>query len=109
MTTCSSASRDLVQSLGADEILDYKERPLVEQLKEKYRSDPFDIIFDTATGDADLYHQSPHYLKVSTKRFRERAPFSFAVSFTSVTILTRVLEIIRKRASLSTSSALNTT
>ncbi|KWU41785.1 NAD(P)-binding protein [Rhodotorula sp. JG-1b] len=63
VTTCSSASRDLVQSLGADEILDYKERPLVEQLKEKYSSDPFDIIFDTATGDAELYHQSPHYLK----------------------------------------------
>ncbi|KAG0659057.1 hypothetical protein C6P46_005353 [Rhodotorula mucilaginosa] len=63
VTTCSSASRDLVQSLGADEILDYKERPLVEQLKEKYSSDPFDIIFDAATGDADLYHQSPHYLK----------------------------------------------
>ncbi|MBZ6376755.1 MAG: zinc-binding dehydrogenase [Kocuria palustris] len=67
VTTCSSASRDLVQSLGADEILDYKERPLVEQLKEKYSSDPFDIIFDAATGDADLYHQSPHYLKVSNQ------------------------------------------
>lgn len=66
VTTCSSASRDLVQSLGADEILDYKERPLVEQLKEKYSSEPFDIIFDTATGDAELYRQSPHYLKVSS-------------------------------------------
>lgn len=81
MTTCSSASRDLVQSLGADEILDYKERPLVEQLKEKYSSDPFDIIFDTATGDAELYHQSPHYLKVSSKqRIRGR---HFSRSFRS--------------------------
>ncbi|GAA5989458.1 hypothetical protein JCM10908_000483 [Rhodotorula pacifica] len=63
VTTCSSASRALVESLGADEILDYKEKPLVQQLKDKYSAQPFDIIFDAATGDAKLYHQSPHYLK----------------------------------------------
>ncbi|BGP56222.1 hypothetical protein JCM8202_005775 [Rhodotorula sphaerocarpa] len=62
VTTCSSASRELVASLGADEILDYKERPLVEQLLEKYSDKPFDLIFDTATGDAELYAQSPKYL-----------------------------------------------
>lgn len=64
VTTCSPHSRDLVQSLGPDEILDYKERDIVEQLTEKYKDKPFDMVFDTVGANSELYPKSPRYLKV---------------------------------------------
>ncbi|TNY19976.1 hypothetical protein DMC30DRAFT_411866 [Rhodotorula diobovata] len=63
VTTCSSPSRELVSSLGADDVLDYKERDLVAQLSEKYSNEPFDIFFDTVGFDSSLYYKSPAYLK----------------------------------------------
>ncbi|GJN89375.1 hypothetical protein Rhopal_002355-T1 [Rhodotorula paludigena] len=63
VTTCSPQSRDLVQSLGPDEILDYKERDLVQQLTEKYKDKPFDMVFDTVGANSELYPKSPRYLK----------------------------------------------
>lgn len=64
VTTCSPHSRDLVQSLGPDEILDYKERDIVKQLTEKYKDKPFDMVFDTVGANSELYPKSPRYLKV---------------------------------------------
>ncbi|GAA5851724.1 hypothetical protein JCM9279_004384 [Rhodotorula babjevae] len=64
-TTCSPASRDLVSTLGADQILDYKESDLATQLSSKYSDSQFDIFFDTVGQDTSLYYKSPGYLKPS--------------------------------------------
>lgn len=48
--------------LGPDEAVDYRASPLPTQLKEKYASEPFDIIFD-AVGTPELYYACPAFLK----------------------------------------------
>ncbi|GAA5942609.1 hypothetical protein JCM3775_003655 [Rhodotorula graminis] len=64
-TTCSPPSRELVSSLGADDVHDYKESDLATQLSSKYSGEPFDIFFDTVGHDTSLYYKSPTYLKPS--------------------------------------------
>ncbi|GAA5898782.1 hypothetical protein JCM8208_005394 [Rhodotorula glutinis] len=65
VTTCSPPSRELVSSLGADDVLDYKESDLATQLSNKYSGEQFDIFFDTVGHDTSLYYKSPAYLKPS--------------------------------------------
>ncbi|GAA5887334.1 hypothetical protein JCM5296_007102 [Sporobolomyces johnsonii] len=62
-TTCSPESAELVNSLGADKVLDYKASPLPQQLEGLVYEDkkPFDIILDTV-GIPELYHKCPKYL-----------------------------------------------
>lgn len=48
VVTCSSASFDLVKSLGADEVIDYKQGKLTDTLAEKYGDKRFDLIFDVS-------------------------------------------------------------
>ncbi|GAA5851721.1 hypothetical protein JCM9279_004383 [Rhodotorula babjevae] len=62
VTTCSPGSLDLVSTLGADDILDYRASPLPAQLKAKYGSEPFDIIFDTV-GSPEVWRKCPKYLE----------------------------------------------
>jgi len=65
VTTCSPASRDLVSTLGADDVLDYRASPLPAQLKAKYGNEPFDLVFDTVGADPSVWHKCSGYLKVS--------------------------------------------
>ncbi|GAA5918188.1 hypothetical protein JCM1841_005293 [Sporobolomyces salmonicolor] len=62
-TTCSPDSAELVNSLGADKVLDYQASPIVQQLETIVAEDkkPFDIILDTV-GVTELYHKCPKYL-----------------------------------------------
>ncbi|GAA6027124.1 hypothetical protein JCM8097_002410 [Rhodosporidiobolus ruineniae] len=65
VTTCSPPSRSLVETLGADEILDYKASPLSDQLSAKYAAKsgkPFDLVLDTVGHDLELYRRSPEFL-----------------------------------------------
>ncbi|GAA5867278.1 hypothetical protein JCM8547_003145 [Rhodosporidiobolus lusitaniae] len=64
VTTCSPPSRSLVESLGPDEIIDYKSANLVDQLAERFgvKEKPFDIVFDTVGHNAELYYQSARFL-----------------------------------------------
>ncbi|GAA6015355.1 hypothetical protein JCM10207_008960 [Rhodosporidiobolus poonsookiae] len=64
VTTCSPASRRLVESLGPDEVIDYKAGDLVETLSERFsvKEKPFDIVFDTVGYNERLYPQSPRFL-----------------------------------------------
>lgn len=64
VTTCSPSSRELVEGLSPDDILDYKESDLIEQLATKYGDKPFDIVFDTVGHNSNLYYKSPKFLKV---------------------------------------------
>ncbi|GAA5824063.1 hypothetical protein JCM11251_001506 [Rhodosporidiobolus azoricus] len=64
VTTCSPESKSLVESLGADEIIDYKSTDLVKELASRFsvKEKPFDIIYDTVGYDARLYNESAKYL-----------------------------------------------
>ncbi|QIW94494.1 hypothetical protein AMS68_000012 [Peltaster fructicola] len=63
---CSGANVELCKSLGADEVLDYKSKPLVEQLKLPGRAQ-FDYLLDCIFPDTALYFQAHHYLKKGGK------------------------------------------
>lgn len=66
VATCSPQSKKLVESVGADELIDYKEGNLVAQLSERYaeKEKPFDIVFDTIGKSRELYNTSASYLTV---------------------------------------------
>ncbi|BGO94128.1 hypothetical protein NBRC10512_006950 [Rhodotorula toruloides] len=83
VTTCSPPSRKLVESLSPDDILDYKESDLVEQLATKYGDKPFDIVFDTVGHNSDLYYKSPKFLK-KDGHFVDIAGPHFESTFTSI-------------------------
>ncbi|MCJ1324482.1 zinc ion binding [Thelotrema lepadinum] len=59
----SRRNAELVKSLGADEVIDYREEhPVWTYLAREYKGRPFDAIIDTA-GTQALFVHSPAYLK----------------------------------------------
>ncbi|KAL1588966.1 hypothetical protein WHR41_02521 [Cladosporium halotolerans] len=60
-TTCSGANAELVKSLGADEVIDYRSQDVVQTLTRS--GNQYDLIIDNVFADADLYWASPKYLK----------------------------------------------
>lgn len=75
-TSCSSTNINLCKDLGADEVLDYKERDIVEQLKEK--GQVFDLVVDNIGLPANLYSSSHLFLKPTGKVVQVGAPLGFA-------------------------------
>ena len=49
---CSTDNVELVKSLGADEVVDYKK----EDVTEKYTHQDFDLVFDTVGSAAEVIH-----------------------------------------------------
>lgn len=64
-TTCSTDNVELCQSLGADEVIDYKTNNIVEALAAK--GPVFQLAVDNVGTPADLYKQSASYLTPSGK------------------------------------------
>ncbi|KAF8855831.1 GroES-like protein [Acephala macrosclerotiorum] len=63
VAVCSGRNEELVRSLGADEVIDYREHaPVQNYLSEKYSQNKFDWVLD-AYGIQDLWLNCPSYLK----------------------------------------------
>jgi NADPH:quinone reductase-like Zn-dependent oxidoreductase len=62
-TTCSAANIDLCKSLGADEVVDYRSRDVVEALKAQQPR--FNHVVDNAGLDPTLYYRCHEYTEPS--------------------------------------------
>lgn len=62
-TSCSTANVDLCRSLGADEVLDYKQADIIEQLNA--RETRFEAIIDNVGTPSILYRAAHRYLQPS--------------------------------------------
>lgn len=60
-TSCSTPNVALCKELGADEVLDYKVSPILEQLKAK--GQVFDLCVDNVGSDATLYKNAHTFMK----------------------------------------------
>ena len=67
--SCSARNADLCRSLGADEVLDYTKRPLLDQLRDASAAadHPFDHVVDNVFSDPALIFQAPAYTVPSAK------------------------------------------
>jgi len=66
LVSCSGSNAELVKSLGADEVIDYRSTNVVDALKEwshKNGGQKLDLIIDNVGHDPNLYWQAHHYLK----------------------------------------------
>ncbi|SCV74384.1 BQ2448_6816 [Microbotryum intermedium] len=61
VTTCSDASLSYVESLKPNDVINYRQVDLAQELTKRYSSQPFDLIFDTV--GIDLHKDSPKFLK----------------------------------------------
>ncbi|KAJ3145564.1 hypothetical protein HDU86_000873 [Geranomyces michiganensis] len=60
--SCSARNAELCRSLGADEVLDYTARPLLDQLRDAAAtSGVFDHVVDNVFSDVELYYQAHTY------------------------------------------------
>ena len=75
-TTCSTANVELCKSLGADEVIDYKNTNIVEALAAKGQI--FQLVVDNVGTPADLYKQSASYLLPNGKFVQVGASSGFA-------------------------------
>ena len=66
--SCSARNVELCRSLGADDVLDYNARPLLDQLRDIAASGhAFDLAVDNVFSDPDLYFQAHTYTSPNAK------------------------------------------
>lgn len=75
-TSCSGANVEMCKELGADEVIDYRTRHLVETLKKSGKQ--YDLFVDNVFSDPQLYWSSEHYLKPTGRYVTMVASPSFA-------------------------------
>lgn len=74
VVSCSGANAKLVKSLGADEVVDYRDcgnGGVSGWLKDRSQrtGEMFDVIIDNAGFDSDIYWQCHHYLKAKRGQY----------------------------------------
>ena len=73
-TSCSSVNVELCKSLGADEVIDYKSKDIVAELKKMQK---FDLVVDNVGTPSELYWQAHHFTKEGTKYVQVGGGLSF--------------------------------
>jgi len=89
ITSCSGSNAELVRSLGADEVIDYRSTNVIDALKEWSRKNgPLDLIVDNVGSDPNLYWQAHHYLKKDGGKF---VVVGAGTSLSAVAALTKMM------------------
>lgn len=63
-TSCSSVNVDLCKSLGADEVIDYKSKDVVAELKKMQK---FDLVVDNVGTPKEMYWQAHEFTNAGAK------------------------------------------
>ena len=84
-TTCSSANVDLCKSLGADQVVDYKSKDVVAELKKMQK---FDLVVDNVGAPSELYWQAHNFTNAGTKYIQVGAGVSLGEFYS---LFTRML------------------
>lgn len=71
VVTCSAGNEGLVRSVGADEVIDYRSKDVVKELKEM---EMFDHVVDIVGVPANLYWESHNFLKEGGKYVQVGGP-----------------------------------
>ena len=77
-TSCSGANVDLCKSLGADEVIDYKSKDVVAELKNMPK---FDLIVDNVGAPSELYWQAQNFTNPKTKYVQVGGSFSLGAIY----------------------------
>lgn len=73
-TSCSGANVDLCKSLGADQVIDYKSKDVVTELKSMPK---FDLVVDNVGTPSELYWQAHNFTNTKTRYVQAGGGFSF--------------------------------
>ena len=63
-TSCSSVNVELCKSLGADQVIDYKSKDVVAELKKMQK---FDLVVDNVGTPREMYWQAHNFTNLGTK------------------------------------------
>ena len=77
-TSCSSANVELCKSLGADDVIDYKTKDIVAELKKMQK---FDFVVDNVGTPSELYWQAHNFTKTAAKYVQVGAGLSFGAVY----------------------------
>ena len=72
-TSCSGANVDLCKSLGADQVIDYKSKDVVAELKKMPK---FDLVVDNVGTPSELYWQAHNFTNAKTRYVQAGGGFS---------------------------------
>ena len=73
-TSCSGANVDLCKSLGADQVIDYKSKDIVAELKKMPK---FDLVVDNVGTPSELYWQAHNFTNAKTRYVQAGGGLSF--------------------------------
>lgn len=71
VTTCSTPNVELCRSLGADKVIDYKQKDVISEIK---KMEKFDLVVDNVGFPADLYWHTPSFTKHGAPYVQVGAP-----------------------------------